>query len=200
MTRLIFITSGKINYTLSGKNLYQSIKLTSLGKKFPRLVDGAEKEIERVARGFKKPDMILTAPSNQALETAVIFSKYFKVNFKQDSRLLPLKFDISDFMNEEQFNKKSKPFDILRQDFIKAFFGNKLLEDNKQIKKRFKSLIKEVDKNKHVLIVSHAFLIKLFQVYSLIGDEMFTNKEKLISLFNPSKPPLERLETIEIVV
>lgn len=200
MTRLIFITSGKIDYALPSKNLYQSIKLTSSGKKFPKLVDGAEKEVERVARGFKKPDMILTAPSDQALETAIIFSKYLKADFKQDSRLLPLKFDISDFMNEEQFNQINNAFDILRHDFINAFFENKLIEDNKQIKKRFKSLIQEVGQYKDTLIVSHAFLIKLFEIYSLIGDEMFTNKEKLVSLFDPSNPPLGRLETIEIVV
>lgn len=196
--KAIFITSGKIDYALPGLSLYQSIRETSLGKKFPKLAAGGVPEIKKRAPELVKPKIILTAPSEQARQTAEVLGRFFNIPVQIEEFLLPLKFDIGNFMDENTFNELgSEAFNQLRSSFLDAFFENKLLDSNQEIKKRFEYL-KRKALNGAVLLVSHAFLIKLFEIYSQIGDRMFTNKRALLKMFNPNKPPLERLESIEI--
>lgn len=198
VTKLTFITSGNIEYLFPGETLYQSIKETSLGNKFPSLVRGAGKEVIKTAKKLKKPDFIVTAPSSQAVETAQILAYYFNVKLKIDERLLPLKFDIGSFMDESRFNRLgTQAFNELRYNFIDAFFKNKLLDDNLEIKNRLDSFKRDY-KGRNILLVSHAFLIKLLEIYNLIGDKMYKDKKELIRLFGPDGPPMGRLEFIDI--
>lgn len=191
MKKIIFITSGKINFKFPNLTLYESIRETAMGKIFPKL-DGTI---------IDKPDIvfdqIICAPSVQCTETA----KYFGKEFKIADELLPLKFDLEKIIPKSEFeNLENNGFNVLRQRYLKSFFENKLLEDNREIIKRFNKIVNITPNDGVILAISHAYLIKQFKAYFKLGEEMFTNFEKLSEIFKPEKETMRRLETVEIII
>lgn len=197
-----FITSGKINYILGHLSLYNSIRATSLGLKYPKLDKSGKEEIIKFCQKLSQtPSAIVTAPSAQAFQTAQIIADYYKVPLIKTKALLPLKFDISSLMSEAEFIQSvDKAFDILRNRFLEAYFRNHLKEANGNVGQKLKHLSKISQKYQghFILAVSHAFLIKLFEIYSQVGDQMYQDKKVLFKLFNPSIPPFGRLEGVTI--
>jgi len=199
MGKMIFITSGKIKYDFKGKSLYESIELTASGKKFSHLTIEGEKEVVLRVKKLKdyKIGVIKSATSNQCLETTEIISGVLKVKVEKDPRLLPLKFELSSMFGEKGFNKLGeKKFIELRKKFLEMFYENRLVESNREIAIRFEQLVSAAkDTRKNVLLVSHAYLIQLFSIYYLVGEEIYENKDLLMNMFNPLKEPMGRLET-----
>ncbi|CAN5361425.1 hypothetical protein BH10PAT1_BH10PAT1_6500 [soil metagenome] len=206
MTKIIFITSGKIEYQLGKLSLYESMIRVGMGKEFPHITKDARVEILKITKELKKsnPVIIYSATSFQTIETANIISRKLNLKIIKSKNLLPLRFNLNNLIQENDFyNFKEEKFNIVREKFLTAFFENKLLDDNNEIKRRFKYLIKVISKkqkNKTVIVVSHAYLIKLFYVYYKLGDRMFIDKNKLFNLFQPSKEPLGRLGRFEIKI
>jgi len=205
MSKIVFITSGKIDYILPGKDLYESISITASGKIFPSLNKEGKLETTRRAEELMElnASIIYSAPSAQCLETAEILSKKLTLPLEQDDRLLPLKFDLKSMFTEEQFESLGeRKFEVLRTGYIKNFFNNKLIDSNREIEKRYKNFILgEIlanHKNETVLIISHAYLIKLFYIYNQLNENMYENKEKLFKLFNPAKETMNRLEMLSL--
>lgn len=202
--KVIFITSGKINYSLPGLDLYNSIKSTAKGDQFPHLSHDTVTEVEDFAKQFqgKGKTVIFSAPSEQARETANILASVLETEVISDTRFLPLRFELKSIISKEEFeNLGDKSFKVLRERFLENFYNDKLIDERLEIKKRienFAKLIKNNYQDYQVIVISHAYLIKLFYIYQIIGDEMFKNKEKLVTLFNPSQEPLGRLEKVEI--
>jgi len=191
MKKIIFITSGKINYKFDNFTLYESIRETAMGSIFP----GLDGEI------INKPDIafdkIICAPSNQCVETAKCFSKEFKI-FEE---LLPLKFDLEKIISKDEFEKLgNNAFDVLRQRYLTAFFENKLIEGNREIILRLNKLIERLPEDSTTLAISHAYLIKQFEAYYKLCEKMYTDFEKLSNIFKPEKETMGRLETVEIII
>lgn len=191
MKKVIFITSSKINYLLPNLTLYESIRQTAAGNMFPHL----EKKI------FGKPkvifDQIMSASSNQCLETAKVFGQPIKVI----EELLPLKFELEKVISQKEFEGLgNKAFDVLRKRYLKLFFENKLKEDNREVINRFNKIVKLIPDKTTTLAVSHAYLIKQLEAYSKLGEEMFLDFEKLKTVFKPEQETMGRLETVEIII
>lgn len=202
MTKIIFITSGAIDYQLPGHSLFESVCLTARGEIFPSLKPGAGVEIAKVAENLrgKNIDLIVTAPSAQASQTADLFGKILRKLVKEDENLLPLRFDPLKMMTAKEFERLgNEAFNVLRARFLEDFFEDKLMDKNREIEIRFENLKKKYQGRK-VLAVSHAFLIKLFSVYNEIGDVMFTDKRKFHDLFNPFVVPFGRLSGLEMII
>lgn len=204
MTKIIFITSGKIDYILPGRSLYESIERTAMGKEFPHLVNGAEKSILKSAKLLKAehPVAVFSAPSFQAKETANIIAEKLGLKVTLSKYLLPLRFNIKGLLTIKEFEGfGDRKFDILRERLLGAFFQNKLTDKNTEIRKRYEKLRKEIlekYKGKTVVVVSHAYLIKFFDIYNQIGTKMYKDKRKLFSLFKPERETMKRLETLTI--
>lgn len=191
MKKIIFMTSGNINYKLGGLTLYESIRETAMGKIFPKL-DG--EIIDKPNIFF---DKLICAPSNQCVETA----KCFGGNIKIMEELLPLKFDLGKIISKNEFeNLGNNSFNILRQRYLKAFFENSLIDNNREIIKRFNRIVNSIPDNSTTLAVSHAYLIKQFEAYFKLGEKMFINFEKLSKVFKPEKETMGRLQTVEIII
>ena len=191
MKEIIFITSGKINYKFPNLSLYESIRETAMGNIFPKL-DG--KIVDKPKIIF---DQLICASSNQCMETA----KYYDDKIIIVDELLPLKFDLEKIITKNEFKSLgNNAFNELRQRYLKAFFENKLLEDNQEIVKRFSKTVEMTPNNSITLAISHAYLIKQFEAYFKLGDEMFANFEKLSEVFKPEKETMGRLETVEIII
>lgn len=191
MKKIVFITSGKINYRLGNLTLYESIRETAVGKVFPKL-DGKITNIPKIYY-----DHIICASSSQCLETA----KYFGGEIKGVKELLPLKFDLEKIISKNEFeNLGNEAFNTLRRRYLKYFFENNLIDDNRKIINRFNKVVSMIHDNSTTLAVSHAYLIKQFEAYSKLGDEMFTNFEKLKQIFRPESETMGRLETVEIII
>lgn len=203
MTKIIFITSGKINYEFIDKTLFQSIRTTASGKKFPHIVKEAEREVFEKGMHLqkKKISVIFSAPSNQCIDTAKILSGSLKVPVLKREYLLPLKFELTHFFSEEEFNSyKDDKFIKLRQMFVDNFVADKILDPASNVRNSFNKLSRDVGRYKCVLVVSHAYIIKLFSIYYEIGDRMYKDKNILVKMFNPNEEPMKRLETLEIKI
>lgn len=204
MTKIVFITSGEIDYQFDGLSLYGSIKRTALGERFPGLSKIGNDKVLKTVKGLKGFCFcaIYTAPSRQCLETARIFSKYLKIPLRTSKRLSPLRFNIKNIFSEKEFKKLGdNKFFSLRQGFINNFLENKLFDNNREISKRlicFRKKIKREYEGKNVLFVSHAYLIKLFSIYYKYGEKMFKDRELLLREFNIQREPLTRLQTLTI--
>ena len=206
MTKIIFITSGRINYELPNLSLYESIEKVAKGEVFPHIINESKNEILRAVDTLKEetPIVIFSAPSFQTRETAEIFSRELNVKIETFAYLLPLRFNLKNMLSQSEFNSLEKGrFNELRKQFLNDFFENILIDQNIEVKNRFEKLKTSVlkkYKGQTILVVSHAYLIKLFSIYYKVGDEMFKNKAKLFDLFQPSKEPLGRLERLEITI
>ncbi len=198
------MTSGEISYTLPGHSLYKSIEKAASGERFPHLVKNAKKEVLKITKALKKyqPSVIFSAPSHQTNETAKVIAQELGLKMVVSKNLLPLRFNLKNLITEREFNSLGdNKFKVLRVRFINNFFQDKLIDKNKEIKKRFERLTGKIlknHKNQAVVVVSHAYIIKLFSIYHKIGNEMFKTKQKLLKMFQPTKEPLRRLETLVI--
>ncbi len=191
MKKIIFMTSGKINYHLPNLSLYESIRETAMGNAFPKL-DSKVRDMPKMLF-----DQIICASSSQCVETAKCFGNQIKIV----DELLPLKFDLEKIISKNEFeNLGNNAFDVLRKRYLKAFFENKLLEDNREIINKFEKVVEVIPDNSVTLSVSHAYLIKQFEAYYKLGDEMFTNFEKLSKIYKPEKETMGRLQTVEIII
>ncbi len=200
--KIIFITSGKINYIFSGCSLYESILLTAEGKRFPHIVSSAE-EINKIVGKMKilEDAVILSAPSSQAKETADILGRFLGKEAIRDRRLLPLRFDLKRIISEEEFNSLGgNAFNVLRSRFLDAFFEDRLADKQEDFKKKYHEFMLDVTSryyDKTVIAASHSYIIQLFFIYSKVGEKMFKDRNLLRKLFNPSRP-LGFLKTIEM--
>ncbi len=199
MKNLYFITSGAINYQLTSLSLYESIRITANNKKFPSLTEVGVGEVKKVTSTLGKLNLktIVSAPSQQCLQTAEIIGELLKIPIKINNALLPLRFDLTKLIPKGEFDHlQENAFNVLRQRYLKAFFDNQLTDNNQIIIGRLQKLLKYSDS----LFISHAYLIKFFQIYALIGNSMFTDYPKLSELFRPQIPTLRRLEVVKIAV
>lgn len=201
--RLILLTSGRVNYIFSSCSLYESIRLTAEGKRFPHICSPVEVESFAEKIKLSKNSVILTAPSNQARETAQILGKSFGKNIIVDKRLLPLRFDLGKILSESEFLRLGDgAFDVLRSRYIDAFFENELIDKQADFKKKYKGFMCDMSSlyfDKTVIAVSHSYLIQSFYIYGKIGDRKFEDRDLFRKLFNPSKP-LGFLKTIELEI
>lgn len=171
MTKVIFVTSGKITYTFPGHSLYESIYLTASGQKFPNLSLEGVKEVYGKAKALDKlgAKMIYVASSEQCLNTARIFSEVMDIPVMKDNNLLPLKFDLRKLLSEEEFLKLGElKFDVLRARFLESFYNDELMESKFEVREkfqRFRRLVRKKDNEEIVFAVSHAYIIKLFSIY-----------------------------------
>lgn len=198
MKKLIFVTSGKIKYTFEGKTLFESIRLTAGGKRFPHLTEGSKGEIIKLAGRVKenKPAVIFSAISFQCVETANIISGKLDIPVVQNKDLLPLRFSLDDFFSEKEFKElKDRQFVEIRKAFVSRFFDDKLLDNRLDVKRRYERIVSEARKyDGNILLVSHAYLIRLFSIYYKVGDRIYKDKDLLVKMFNPGVEPMKRLE------
>lgn len=206
MTKIIFITSGKIKYKFAGKSLYQSIRLTAQGIKFPGLEqNGVEEVLARVGDiSSESPSAIFASTSEQCLDTARLIAGRLGTPVVKSKNLLPLRFNLEDIFSEAEFERLGdRRFNVLREKFISMFFDNKLIDKHEDFLRKYKDFMNKV-KNSYegqtVVAVSHAYLIKLFSIYYELENGMFVDKKKLVRLFEPKKETMSRLEILEIAI
>lgn len=198
MKKIIFMTSGKIKYQLPGVSLYDSIATTARGEAYPHLDQTGLNDIRDASNSMSNEvDFIYYAPSFQCTETANFFAKPAKsLDF-----LLPLKFDLRNIIEPEEFKSLGAgSFDVLRQRYLKAFFENKLLENNREITNRFTSLVDICPPNSTTLVISHAYLIMQFFAYFLLGESIYLSYKKLSQVFRPQFETMSRLQTVKIII
>jgi len=202
MRKIIFITSGKIRYKFEGKTLYESIEIIANGKRFPHLEKNAESEVESASMSLDKykPGFVFSATSYQCLESAKLITQKIGSPLIKKVYLLPLRFELNKFFNEDDFEKLGEyKFIELRKRFLESFYDNNLIDDREEIMSRYTILKKDIEKNPegtNIIVVSHAYLIKLFSIYYQVGDRMYKDKDLLFKLFNPYEEPFKRLETL----
>lgn len=192
------MTSGKIKYQMPGLSLYDSIAITARGEAYPHLDPAGHADI-RDASKLLSPEVgfIYHAPSFQCTETANFFAK----PAKSLDILLPLKFDIGSIIKPQEFESLGAgSFDVLRQRYLMAFFENKLLENNREIVRRFNSLVDMCPPDSTTLAISHAYLIKQFYAYFLLGDSIYLDYKKLSQVFRPQFETMSRLQTVKIFI
>jgi hypothetical protein len=198
MKKIILMTSGKINYQLPKLSLYESISVTAKGKQFPHLASAGNEYIQTLASKIgPQISRLYFAPSHQCQDTA----RYFSNPKTSLDLLLPLKFDLSALVSQEESVELGlKFFDTLRRRYLLAFFSNKLMEDNHQICARYHKLVELCQPNSTTLVISHAYLIKQFQAYHILGSRMFTDYQALSNIFKPELETMSRLETVDIII
>lgn len=205
MTKFVFLTSGIIDYSFKGVDLYDSIVMTSLGIRFPSLKEGQKEKIQTKVRELKlerKNLIVLSACSKQTRETGEIISKLLKVPFRKEGRLDPILFDFRKIMSEVEFiSLGDKAFDIARPRFLKAFFENQLLESKSAVKERIDSFLKDyLASGKTVLAISHSFFMMVVRAYLLGGERVFFNYEILNNFCRPEKRPFNFLSGFEVKI
>lgn len=202
MCRIIFLTSGPINYRFEDASLYKSIAETSLGSRYPSLKVDTGSMIKKMIGKIKEKGLVLSgtrivsASSIQAIETAKLIGKELFLPVKIDRRLEAINFDFSRIMFEEEFSRLgSEAFDIARPRFLKMFFQNQALEDKEAVKKRIISFLGDVLLEKdNVIAVSHSFLLAIIKAYLEKGEEIFSNIILLEKCFCPQERPFGFLE------
>lgn len=202
MNKIIFLTSGPINYQFDGINLYESIVGTSLGLRYPNLRVGAELMIKEMVKKMKKKGLVLrgakifSASSPQTIETARLVGKELFLPTKVDRCLETIKFDFRQIMSEEEFLRLgNKAFDIARPRFLKMFFQNQALEEKESVKKRIDSFLKKsLCAKETVIVVSHSFLLAIIKAYLRKGEQIFSDSILLEKCFCPQEKPFGFLE------
>ena len=202
--RVILRTSASINYQLEGLDLYDSIRVTSLGEIFPHIVPGSEKEviaeIERLSLKLYTTALV-TANSEQAIDTANVVSRSLGIPSEIDETLNPLRFDLKKLMSREEFDQLGDDrFNELRRRYVLAFFEDKLIDPKESVIDRFNTLLTKSKREdaQVVLAISHAFLIKFFEVYSKFGERGLNNYSLLVEAWKPDKSPYGRFGGFEI--
>lgn len=201
MRKIIFITSGKIDYILPGYTLYQSIHRTAAGMEFPHLTNDGVSEVEKMAQHLDifSFEIIYSATTAQVIDTAEVLGKHLDITVFKNDNLNPLLFNILNILPENEFfDAKENAFVELRHRFLAAFWADTLLTPKTMIRTQLQKLLKITDRNKAALMVSHAYLIKLFEVYVKIGDVMFTNYKELLRVLPPEQLFMDRLEMLEL--
>jgi hypothetical protein len=199
--KLILSTSAKVYYVFSGLTLYESVRLTANCEKFPHISSSVG--IRSFVTDLELPgdSVILTAPTNQAVETAQEIGNLLDKKITKDKRLLPLRFDLEKIVSEEEFScLGSEAFNVLRSRFLDTFFKDQLIDKQADFKKRYREFMLDVTGryfDKTVIAVSHSYLIQLFFIYNKVGDRMFKDRNLLRKLFKPSKQ-FGFLKTIEM--
>jgi broad specificity phosphatase PhoE len=196
---IYFKTSAPIDYELPGYDLYDSIRLTGLGEQFPHIRPDQDPQIIQAVDDLNldiNNTKLYTANSEQALDTALIVSNHYQLEYNIDQRLNPPKFDLADLMTREDFELYgNKKFDVLRERYVLAFYENKFQEPKEDIFQRYLDIVSDYSKSDsiHVLALSHAFLMKFFEGFYLHGDKVLRDKELLVDAWDPTKNPFGRL-------
>lgn len=205
MTNFIFLTSGPIEYTLTGLSLYESLVKTSMGLEFPGLREGGQKEVEeRMAQLdlIGKKFGVVSASSRQTRETALVIGQLLKSKTKIDQKLDTISFNFRKIMDQKEFeNLDDQAFDVARPRFLEAFYKNQLFESKQAIKERADSFLKEhLSSSLPVLAISHSFFLMILRAYFLGGEKVFKNYYRLKEICQPERRPFGFLEGFKVEI
>jgi len=202
--RIIFRTSAPITYQLPGKDIYESIRTTGLGDQFPHINTGHVQDITSTIDSLgisPEETVIFTATTEQALDTTNVITQHLGIPAIEDPALNPPRFDLADFMSPEDFRIfGDDKYNVLRNRYLRAFYENRFLETKEDLYLRFNELIERYSQEeaRTVLAVSHAFLMRFYEVFHTQGDIALTDYTVLSKTWNPDQNPYGRLGGFEI--
>lgn len=196
---LIFRTSAPITYQLPDRSLYESIRVTGLGEVFPHIDPGNEETIKQTVDALHlQPNgtIIYSADTEQAKDTSEIVSTYTGLPYTLDPALRPPAFDLAELLSEKEFEELgNEKYNVLRARYIKGFYENKFLESKEDLYRRFTDLLGRYSQTEasQVLAVSHAFLMRFYEVFWIHGEKALTDYDLLVSSWKPEENPYGRL-------
>lgn len=140
-----------------------------------------------------RDQIVLTSPRPRA--TACIKISSAK-SVTEISELNEIIFQLNIFCNEESFLKSGSS--AVRSAFIEAFIANKLGVLHTQLQGELDFILNLSRQRNPPLCISHTFRMKLIEIYSHIGAELFINPNIIRQYINPERHLYTFEETIEI--
>ncbi|MEO6509055.1 MAG: histidine phosphatase family protein [Patescibacteria group bacterium] len=130
------------------------------------------------------PQVIYSSHLLRAKQTATLFkSTYGCTELIILKDLAEVRFDLETLVSKKEFDKEGSS--LVRKRFIDAFITDSLLESREQIKNRVESVLSilEFSLDTIILLISHSFFMKLFEVY-LVHKDLFEKPDKLRKHFD----------------
>ena len=140
-----------------------------------------------------RDQVVLTSPRQRA--TTCIKTSSAK-SVTEISELNEITFQLNNFCTEESFLKNGSS--AVRSAFIEAFIANKLGVPHTQLQSELDFILNLSKQHNPPLCVSHTFRMKLIEIYSHIGAELFNNPNIIKKYIDPERHLYTFAETIEI--
>lgn len=136
---------------------------------------------------------VFTSPRPRAVNCLKISSTK---SVAEISELNEITFKLNNFCSEQSFLKHGSS--AVRSAFIEAFMANKLGTSHSQLQRELDFVLELSRQSNAPICISHTFRMKLIQIYSQIGNELFNNPSVIEKYINPEKHIYTFGETLEI--
>lgn len=136
---------------------------------------------------------VLTSPRRRAISC---IKKDSTLSISISTELNEIAFSLQEFCTEEDFLKKGST--AVRKAFVQAFTEDKLGTSHKQLQTELKNIIALSKQIEPPLCISHTFRMKLLEIYSNIGDNLFQNPTTIKEHIDCKEHLYEFGEIIEI--
>lgn len=196
MKKIIFIRPAEYSYVVEGNSLLDSFDLIGSNQNDPSVgvISGAtQKRITYLTEKYR-PSIVYSSNANRCKNTAGLFTSQPYVS----KDLNEVDFDLIKNLGLSHADKNNFDVDELRFELIKAFTENKLEEKPEDTIKRINSFLNSVKNGEGtVLCVSHAFIMKLYEIY-LKQNMHISNPKQFLSEYNWFAKPYEFLGGYEV--
>lgn len=189
--KLIFIRHGKADHApnLSGEDYFDFLNKIAKREKDPKVDEEKTRQLisdylsKRVDLGVI--DFLATSPAGRCSATARLIQEYISANsstpvcIQKDDNLLEVKFDLGKIYPESSIptGQASK----MNSHVLTAMQTGRHSESYQEVEKRVERAINNFPKGKDILVVTHDFIMRVFEIY--IKDIERGNNE----LFNTKK-------------
>lgn len=188
---------------VKGLTKYDSLKQLTMHDHDPGIDPARSREYIKKFKLDFSSDLIICSDLKRARETIgllleeKILNIDIAIEYSQDLR--EIKFDLEELCSLEEYLEKGS--DIVRGRFLGAFIDDRLAEKRYKIKERIDKIIELMrtvsSEKENILLVSHTFFLKIFQIY-LLHPDIFENPQILRDYVDPNKRIMDFLQTAEI--
>lgn len=120
---------------------------------------------------------VFVSPLRRSIECV---DKASAESFEMSELLQEIPFSLGKFCGEAEFVQQGST--AVRNAFVQAFISDGLNISHQRLKKELELLFELGKDNEDALFVSHTFRMKLIEIYSKVGDGLFSNP-KIISKY-----------------
>lgn len=155
---ITLIRTARYDYRVEGYDLYDSYDLVAQNQ--------AETQIDTRSlskKDFTRYKQIVSSPAMRSMQTAANISEAYSVT----DLVREIDYTMAQIMSKEEFIELGgKATTVARMRFFKRLFSNELGESLEDVMARADKLKKKLSSMEDaVLVVSHAFFMKFFEIY-----------------------------------
>ncbi len=136
---------------------------------------------------------VLTSPRKRAQNC---IKKSSAKSITPSLALNEIAFELKEFCTEENFLQHGST--AVRAAFVQAFIMNRLAIPHTQLQSELKEILAVTHQSEITLRISHTFRIKMIEIYSIIGDELFNNPSLIKDYLDTEKHLFAFGEKIEV--